>query len=83
MLTWFVFGLNLEGMDKVRWVVGGCVAGRNTDYLVLRVMTSISITRLYVRRSVATNRQMCRSGLITLYGICSGFKLSSIHSSCK
>lgn len=70
MLTWlFVFGLILEVMDKVRWVVSGFVAGRDTDYLVLRVMANISITRLYVRRSVATNRQMCRSGLITLYGI--------------
>ena len=75
MLTWFVFGLILEVMDKVRWVVGGYVAGRYTDYLVLRVMTNISITHLYVRRSVTTNQQMCRSGLITLYGICSGFKL--------
>ena len=76
MLTWwFMFGLFLEVMDKVRWVVGGYVAGRDTDYLVLRVMANISITHLYVRRSVTTNRQMCRSGLIALYGICSGFKL--------
>lgn len=75
MLTWFVFGLILEVMDKVRWVVGGYVAGRDTDYLVVCVMTNIFITCLYVRRLVATNRQMCRSGLIALYGICSGFKL--------
>ena len=75
MLTWFMFGLILEVMDKVRWVVGGYVAGRDTDYLVVCAMASIFITCLYVRRSVATNRQMCRSGLITLYGICSGFKL--------
>lgn len=75
MLTWFVFDLFLEVMDKVRLVVGGCVAGRDTDYLVIHDMTIISITCLYVRRCVAENRQMCRSGLITLYGICSGFKL--------
>ena len=49
MLTWlFVFGLILEVMDKVRWVVSGFVAGRDTDYLVICVMTSISITHLYV-----------------------------------
>ena len=76
MLTWwFMFGLILEVMDKVRWVVGGYVAGCDTDYLVICDTAIISITCLYVRRCAAENRQMCRSGLIALYGICSGFKL--------
>lgn len=85
MLTWIVFGLILEVIDKVRWVVGGYVAGRDTDYLFINKphsgQTGTSNTCLYVRRTVTTNRQMCRSGLITLYGICSGFKLSSSYSS--
>lgn len=70
-----ISNLFLEVIVIVRGVVGGYVAGRDTDYLCVYMKTSISITYLYVRRSVATNRQMCRSGLITLYGICSGFKL--------
>jgi hypothetical protein len=67
--------LFLEVIVMVWWVVGGYVTRCDTDYLRVYVKTSISITCLYVRRSVTSNRQMCRSGLITLYGICSGFKL--------
>lgn len=70
-------GLILEVIAKMWRVDRGYVVGRSTIYLFINKLTSISITCLYVRRSVTTNRRMCRSGLITLYGICSGFNLSS------
>lgn len=73
----FITGLFLEVIGMMRWVYIHNVVGRSVSY-TLSTHTAYKDVFLYGYFCMITRRMLFRIGLLTLYGICSGFNLSYI-----